>query len=396
MPETVTKYKLFLASPSDLNEDRTSIEEVVKELNMSFGVQNGVVLELIKWETHSAPGVSLIDAQEVINSDINYEFDLFIGLMWMKFGTPTSRANSGTEEEFNCAFSKFIDSPNSLQILFYFKNTPPSNLKDIIPYELEKVNNFKLKLGEEGVLYWHYSNIEELQRFLRIHIPKRILNLMHNQESSLKREEVVVVEIDEDVENDLGLLDFIEISDAKFKTSTNAVYNIAEATNWIGDRMIEKTDEIKSLTNSKFQVSQNQIRRILKLTAQAMNEYASRISVEIPIFYESFEEGIKAVSSIINLSDDFFNNDNKQELIDTKNSINEMIKGIKSGLNGLISFNESVESLPRIDKEINKAKRNISEKLKNLINGLEASSKLAFELISEISDKIYRIENNFC
>src|SRR5690606_24318127 len=98
----------------------------------------------------------------------------------------------------------------------------------------------------------------------------------------------------------------------------------------------------------------------------------------------------------INLSDDFFNNDNKQELIDTKNSINEMIKGIKSGLNGLISFNESVESLPRIDKEINKAKRNISEKLKNLINGLEASSKLAFELISEISDKIYRIENNFC
>ncbi|RLD38698.1 MAG: hypothetical protein DRI97_13420 [Bacteroidetes bacterium] len=90
MAETVTKYKIFLASPSDISEDRDSIEEVIKELNLTYGSQNNIVIELIKWETHSAPGVSSVDQQELINQDINDEYDLFIGLMWMKFGTPTS------------------------------------------------------------------------------------------------------------------------------------------------------------------------------------------------------------------------------------------------------------------------------------------------------------------
>lgn len=145
MPETVTKYKIFLASPSDLNKDRTSIDEVIKELNLTYGQQNNIVLELKKWETHSAPGVSMAYTQDLINKDINDDYDLFIGLMWLKFGTPTNNAGSGTEEEFNRAFERFKNSSDILQILFYFKNSPPISLQDIIPSELEKVNDFKKK-----------------------------------------------------------------------------------------------------------------------------------------------------------------------------------------------------------------------------------------------------------
>jgi len=60
MAKTVTKYSVFIASPSDLQEERIAIEEVTKELNLTFGIKQNIVIELLKWETHSAPGISQI------------------------------------------------------------------------------------------------------------------------------------------------------------------------------------------------------------------------------------------------------------------------------------------------------------------------------------------------
>lgn len=394
MPETVTKYKLFLASPSDLGEDREGINEVIKEINLTFGQQNNLVVELMKWETHSAPGASGTYTQDLINKDIKNDYDLFIGLMWLKFGTPTDVASSGTEEEFNRAFARFNDNPESLQILFYFKNSPPLNLQDINPIELAKVNDFKKNLGDENVLYWHYATIEELQSYLRIHIPKRLTNLIQKQESKHSNQELVPVEPTEIIE-EFGLLDYLDIVEIKFETSTNSVNNIAEATIWIGNKMNEKTDEINRFNQSSFQPNQSQLRRILKQTAQSMNEYASRISVEIPIFFENYEEGIKALSSIVNIADDFFDKENIHELIEAKEAIIEMNSGISSGLTGIEDMYQSVIALPRIDKEINRAKRNISDKLRTFIHDLKSSSQLAVELVSEISEKIDRIEITF-
>lgn len=159
--------------------------------------------------------------------------------------------------------------------------------------------------------------------------------------------------------------------------------------------MNEKTDEINRCNQSNFQSNPNQLRRILKHTAQTMNEYASRISVEIPIFFENFEDGIKAISSIINLADDFFDKNNIHELIEAKESIIEMNSGISGALTGMEGMHQAVIGLPRIDKDINKAKRNISNKLENLINDLKSSSQFTFELISEISDKVIRIQTRF-
>ena len=72
-----------------------------------------------------------------------------------------------------------------------------------------------------------------------------------------------------------------------------------------------------------------------------------------------------------------------------------MNSGITAGLTGMEEMYQSVLTLPRIDKEINKGKRNISDKLRTLIHDLKSSSQLAVELVSEISEKIDRIEITF-
>lgn len=390
MPEIVTKYKAFIASPSDLNDDRQSIDEVIRELNLTFGQQNNIVIEALKWETHSAPGVSNDHVQEIINKDIGNDYDLFIGLMWLKFGTPTNVAGSGTEEEFFNALNRFQNNPNSIQVLFYFKNAVPQSLLDINPLELNKINTFKNKIGSENVLYWNYNTTEQLQGLLRLHIPKRINNLKEVSQKSLINAEVI--DVNEIVTtNDLGLLDYIEISENCLNESTTAICNITTATQWIGDRLTEKTDEINSLNRFRNHTNNSLFRKSLMQTAQLMNEYASRIGVETPIFFENYTEAIQALSAIINISDDFYDKDNIDELVVSKESIILMNAGISEALHGMLGYYDSVNSLPRIEKEINRAKRNVLAKLDDLINNMKVSSQLAIELIRAISEKIDRI-----
>ena len=242
MPKQITKYKIFVASPSDLEEDRESIDEVITELNITYGSWFDLTIELLKWETHSAPGVSENHVQNLINKDIR-NYDLFIGLMWLKFGTPTRVAGSGTEEEFLKAYQKFIDNPNSLQILFYFKDTPPPSLKDIIPEELNRINNFKKKIGKIGVLYWDYKSIKELQGYLRIHIPKRI-NYLREVEpievEPIKEQEIEVVNNASILEpSDLGFLDYIEAYEIAIDTSNISLNKMLIDTKWIGNKINE-------------------------------------------------------------------------------------------------------------------------------------------------------------
>ncbi|MCH7827146.1 MAG: hypothetical protein IIC75_04100 [Bacteroidetes bacterium] len=197
MPQSIDKYKILVASPSDVLDERESIDEVIIELNRTYGTRANLILELIKWETHTAPAASETDVQDLIDKDLGSDYDLFIGILWKEFGTPTDKYNSGTEQEFRNAHQRFKQDTKSLQILFYFKNSTPLSLSEIDPLQLKEVNKFKSELGNNGIYYWNYNTIEELQRFLRIHIPMRIDELRKsNSNSELKniRIETPVIE----------------------------------------------------------------------------------------------------------------------------------------------------------------------------------------------------------
>ena len=227
---------------------------------------------------------------------------------------------------------------------------------------------------------------------MRLHIPKRISNLKTEDKNKIKLIETVDPDIK--VEEELGLIDFIDIAESRFEDATMAVNNIVSATKWIGERLSEKTDEIKRLQRLDYKIGNKSLRKIYKLTAQLMNEYASRIEVEVPIFFSNFQGAIKALSSMINISDDFFDKNNLEAFIASKETILELKNSIMGALHGMEGFYICVNSLPRIEKDINKAKRNLADKLGSLITDLKRSSQLAIELINEMTEKINRISNN--
>ncbi|MCE7568153.1 hypothetical protein LZS85_18645 [Aliivibrio fischeri] len=116
-----TIISVFVASPGDVSDERNALESVVNELNRTWSRTLNLRLELVKWESDVYPNFGAY-SQDVINKQINDNYDVFIAMFWSKVGSPTDVADSGTIEEFNRAYQKYTDDPNSVDIMVYFKD----------------------------------------------------------------------------------------------------------------------------------------------------------------------------------------------------------------------------------------------------------------------------------
>jgi hypothetical protein len=140
--------KCFIASPGDTLNERESCDKVFSEINKSVGQKFNFRIESIKWENDSRPSFGGY-SQDVINSQLGNDYQIFIGIMYKKFGTATNIAGSGTEEEFNNAYNRFVNGEN-IEIMFYFNDAAPSRLSELNLIELHKINAFKEKISSLG------------------------------------------------------------------------------------------------------------------------------------------------------------------------------------------------------------------------------------------------------
>lgn len=173
MAEQVTKLKVFVASPGDVTEERGILKEVIEELNHGVAAKIGLVLQYVGWDTDAWAGIGE-DAQDVINQQIG-SYDIFIGIMWKRFGTPTNRAGSGTEEEFEQAY-KLWSSYGRPQIMLYFRNEPFFLLTVEETGQMANVINFKNKAEEKGALYFAYKTPQEFEKLVRQHLTEEIFS----------------------------------------------------------------------------------------------------------------------------------------------------------------------------------------------------------------------------
>ncbi len=167
-------YRCFIASPSDTAAERAMCDKVFHEISKGIGNTFNFRIESWKWEkdTHPAFGT---DGQAVINKQRGDEYELFVGIMWKHFGNPTLRADSGTEEEFESAYNRFIKN-EQVEIMFYFNNAP-LKIDEIDPDQIKKVQTFKEKVSKLGGLYSPYNGVDEFEENLRQHITNYFLNL---------------------------------------------------------------------------------------------------------------------------------------------------------------------------------------------------------------------------
>ena len=126
MSETIQRIRVFLASPGDVAAEREAVRRVATEINSTLGMDSGFVINVVGWETDVVPEYGG-DPQGIINRRIAEmgQYELFVGIMWNRFGQPTPRAGSGSEEEFQRAVES-LEQSGRPWIMLYFNEAPSS------------------------------------------------------------------------------------------------------------------------------------------------------------------------------------------------------------------------------------------------------------------------------
>ena len=151
MNNNISLITVFIASPSDVADERSYAQSAIDTLNQTLGKERCLRIESKMWEKDTYPSIGSYP-QEVINNQIG-TYDIFVGIMSTKFGSPTNNAESGTEEEFNRAYDNYRSDGQCKNLMFYFCNDPVP--RDRIS-QIGKIDEFKNKIAQKGIYYKEY------------------------------------------------------------------------------------------------------------------------------------------------------------------------------------------------------------------------------------------------
>ncbi len=290
MPKTPTILTVFVASPDDVKEERAESGKVIQELNDTWGDHLGIRLELVRWETHAYPGLA-DDAQAVIKEEIPADYDIFVGIAWTRLGTPTKRGQSGTAEEFELAYKRFEDNPKQVRIMFYFK------VKPVSPMELDleqasRLEKFRQKLGEQGTLWWTFSELEDFRNFARIHLSRQVQTWGKSWGAGtaltpVKPTAPPETEPPADLESEEaeeGFLDLIETSVSSIERASETVTRINSATEELNGKITMKTARLQEL-NARADTGLAAKKRLINEVANDMEEFVARLRANCKLIY---------------------------------------------------------------------------------------------------------------
>jgi hypothetical protein len=164
--EPVTLVRVFLASPSDVADERKAVRRVCEETNLNVGDTYRMRFEVVGWETHVPPGAG--EPQKLILQYIDIPtMDLFVGIMAARFGMPTAKARAGTEEEYLEARGSYLKTQTP-DIWFYFRSDARPGPGDEDQAKL--VREFKEQVRRDKHLTRDYSDAAQFERDFRGHL----------------------------------------------------------------------------------------------------------------------------------------------------------------------------------------------------------------------------------
>lgn len=172
MSYKATIFNIMIASPSDVETERSIIREVIYEWNAIHSHTRKIVLLPVGWETHASPEMGS-PPQSIINGQLLSHCDLLVGVFWTKVGTPTERHPSGTVEE----IEEHIRAGKPAML--YFSNRP------VNPYsrgdeQFNRLESFKKSCANRAFYKEFADNADFKSQF------NRDLQLTINQNSLFK------------------------------------------------------------------------------------------------------------------------------------------------------------------------------------------------------------------
>ena len=172
MPFKSETYRVLIASPSDLAEERQAATEAVNEWIVQHAVAESVVLLPVKWEN---PRNAAVWGQTARGgqSPLVSGCDLLVGMFWTRIGTTTGVAESGTVEEID----QFVAARKPA--LLYFSSRPiDPNKIDLKQHR--KLRSFKAATYKRA-LTGSFGSVDGLRQTLLRDLMRQVRELRANK-----------------------------------------------------------------------------------------------------------------------------------------------------------------------------------------------------------------------
>lgn len=365
---------VFLSSPSDVNSERQFIDQYAAEWNRIRSRSTGIYISILRWEDLVAPAM-MTRVQEVATNQIGLEYDVYLSVMWTRFGTPTGVADSGTEEEFNLALAR-LKAGERLRLAALFKSA------DVDPDRLDlaqfaKVKDFKNRLASEGMFYRDFNDESSLRSILNLlfeQIAKdfsaeNVVNSTSDQDGAvrgLQTEITSTVKNANDTEDDdSGLIDvgeeFVAVTEL-FILRLQAVLS-KENDN---TRLISQINSEMDNNSGLVPLSEDRAKVIMRAVAVSLSELAGYYDEHL----ESIESDALKMADLIDkdLRIRLEFDEPLQAASGVIGSIRTLSLNIADAIEVTRNLIEATSSIPRLSTDLNRAKKKLEKSRVRLLD----------------------------
>lgn len=278
MPTSVTQYNLLISCPSDVRDEIDIIKQTVQRFNEQFSEKFKIVFVVKHWKQDAYPEAGG-NPQTLLNRQIVDSCDVAVAIFWNRFGTPTEKYQSGTEEEIAIMLEA------NKQVFMYFSEIPTNNVID--NKEIDKIKAYREEYSKNG-LYDTYSTIKQFEELFYNHLISYAKDKQRDFEVSQKRQPVFkLVGIDE--QDNLSDVAKIQQFKPKGKYSVEErIDEIKQLCNEINGIDVHSTDnEYKrkicknALANSILMGCSNQVINIEEESKNIINIVVSALRIEL-------------------------------------------------------------------------------------------------------------------
>jgi hypothetical protein len=314
----IKEIKLFVSCPGDISDELDSVRLVVDEINKTIGEQNSYVLKLLNWKTDTYTQIGS-DAQEVINNEIESQYDILVGLVWLRLGTPTKRDKSGTVEEINRA----LKNKEKEQLIY------------------DKLSNKDIS-----------KNIES----------RNLLDIVKDKYSHITSLIAEVENVDEKI-IEPDIFNSVEVAELHLNLVTSSLNSMSESMNDWTVKMESRTKEMNKVNNIKDQrLKLSKQKTIVNLLAAELLDFNNRIKNELPIFSDNFRKVGSSYSNVLLIAKSY----NTDEVEGIQESAKGLLKSSENSLESLATLLRTIMDLPPLNFKFNQAKRETEITIKDL------------------------------
>src|SRR6185369_15420301 len=178
-----------------------------------------------------------------------------------------------------------------------------------------------------------FSTTEEFVKLVRLHLSRQLLDWTAKKWGSQittvagpnSASEPEQISLEDNEEEELGLLDLAEIGSERMDSATASLGRIEEAIADVGRKTEENTPKFTAAVQQRDIAKQKQV---LIIVARALEEFASRLESETPLLSNSYSAAIDAISKSATMLEADFKMDDKTQIQNTRDQLQQLLDGI--------------------------------------------------------------------